>query len=164
MGSLGTAALSKDVFLRDNVVLRNLPIPVSVNDYCNRRHPTPEKKRFMSEFRGWELGNLLVADNNIYGAEGRTVELVRKHLFGDKFSEYQENKAKKIIEIKYIWYMDIYHKNGVMRKVDTSNFVKCIEDSISEWLGIDDRYFKNFSMTVFDKKDEKESFEAIIYA
>lgn len=75
----------------------------------------------------------------------------------DKLSQYSDisDHSKDIISkvaqsdllgsIDIEWYTDIYYKNGNIKRIDTTNIIKPVEDILASWTTIDDKYHYNVS-------------------
>ena len=139
------------------VQLRKLPRPISVNDYVNRGYPTKEKKRYLREFGDWALVN--------------PPAKFRKALFHQEglYEAFKANLAPYHIVLDYHWVDDFLTESKKakekMRKIDASNFIKCTEDCLAKWLGIDDRYFKQFTFRAeHDPDPDRHDFRVTIHA
>lgn len=138
-------------FNHESVFLKQLPIPVSSNQYVGKRYPPKQKARYLKEFSHWqmELGTNLRAKLN-------------RFVFGDRIIEFKKRKVIAIVKIHYTWVMNFKTKTGTMKMIDASNHLKLTEDCIAKLLTIDDCYFKEFSWDSIHSEIES-SFSANIY-
>ena len=139
-----------------SLILTGLPLPVSVNDYANRHrgrkgHYTPKRIELADEFFCWSLG---------VGAVGRSE--AEQFLLGEDKESFYNRTAKTVFTLNLIWKRRMFTKDGKLRKVDNSNYIKAIEDELARWLRIDDCYFANPMVTPRDCTDGNESLTAII--
>lgn len=95
----------------------------------------------------------VISNNRMYFCRGNRKILTPEYqLFKEGFTKYvpeppawkelldtlptKGRRSKLILH----WYTDLYYKNGELVRKDSSNIIKPFEDTLSEWLGIDDKY------------------------
>ena len=139
------------VITEDKVILRGLPRPVSVNRYVGKRHAGKEKSRHKKEFWYWVCDAGLKKRND-----------VQKFLFGNNLENFQKKEELSSIKVSYYWGRNLITKKNTLRVIDASNHIKATEDSIAQWLNIDDCYFHESGISMFHCAG-LESFHAIIH-
>jgi len=127
-----------------SIILDRLPEPISVNEFCNRRYPTKKKKLFDAQFENWTVrNNMRTASDEVLG------RLLGNHR-EEELKALERGSSDLYFDFCYRWKAKMLTKPDRTRKTrhivrrDSSNFVKAIEDSLADWLGIDDKYYKDF--------------------
>lgn len=59
------------------------------------------------------------------------------------------------LHVDFVAHYRFYHRNGKLRRVDTSNLQELLHNTIAARIGIDDCYIKSASFTSVDNQDEK---------
>ena len=139
--------LGPDLIFKDGrIIFKRLPIPVSVNDYCNRRYLTKKANFFDQSFSVWKAAN--------FGK--KSVGRIREILFGREFLKYAEREAFMCIPIRYTWIDNWKTKEGRIIIKDITNHIKRIEDSIFEWIGVNDCYVHDMSIRSVQSEKSRE--------
>ena len=135
----------------ETVCLKQLPIPISSNDYIGKRYSTKKKAKYLKEFNDWRL--------QVGLAERKRV---LRFVLGDNAIKFKKRKVIGIVKISYQWVTNFKTNKGEMKVVDASNRLKLTEDCIADFLTINDCYFKDFEWTTIHSEIE-QSFSALIY-
>lgn len=134
----------------DNKILfLNLPIPVSENQmYCNSRNG-----RGLGRFPSGKL------------------KLFQKQMSEIKFDCSQLTKAKFLLSNKrlratYSLYFEpsrLIGKKGQVKKLDTANYIKCLQDAVCRILDIDDMFiFELFAVKQTARDPRKEGSDVLL--
>lgn len=114
------------------IQLLNIPMPPTVNKLYGGGLRT--KRRFKTElYLNWEdeLQNWALINS-------RTIILAQNLFLTERY-----NHIIRVDKNFYFTYSSIFSKTGKMKKMDTSNRIKPLEDGLVQVLGIDDCYFKS---------------------
>ena len=57
--------------------------------------------------------------------------------------------------VLYLFYMERYHKNGTLKKIDADNRIKYCQDKVADLMGIDDKYLVLPIAFPVDNRDER---------
>ena len=60
-------------------------------------------------------------------------------------------------EFHVIWYTDLKFKNGELIRKDSSNILKPLEDTISEWSKLDDKFNMKVSVVKYQRESDYDS-------
>ena len=138
-------------FNHETVLLKDLPIPISSNDYIGKRYATKKKEKYINEFASWQVR---------VGIRDR--RKILKFVFGDNLTKFRKRKVIGKVRIDYTWVTNFKTKQDTMKVVDASNRIKLTEDYIAKFLTVNDCYFKEFEWDTIHSEIE-ESFSALIY-
>lgn len=61
----------------------------------------------------------------------------------------------KMLRMEATFYYPMYHKNGKLKKRDSSNMLKLLQDSIAERYGLDDKFITEGTWKAVDSEAEK---------
>lgn len=109
--------------------------PLSFNGiYANRRnggsYMTDEGKRYKDRLR----------------------EAIVESIIINNSGELPKLESGRCLRLTLEYGIDAYYKNGNPRKKDCSNFIKALEDSVAECIGIDDAHHWAIQSLKFDYK------------
>jgi hypothetical protein len=115
--------------------------------------------------------------NGLYtSARGRLIKSSEGRIYDQKMQVYKLRNFKLIDEItnefkdcclkvdRYfvLHKKRVFCKNGDIKKIDPTNFIKAQDDCLSKIIGIDDRYFKSGVCELMTCEHEKDE-QAIVY-
>ena len=107
-------------------MLKNLPLPPSINNlyatYKGHRIKSVEGKVFDKKIQYYKLKHMLLLEEISLFLKDKCIKVDRYFVF---------HKSR------------VFCKNGDIKKLDVTNYVKSLDDGLSLLLGIDDRYFKS---------------------
>jgi hypothetical protein len=61
----------------------------------------------------------------------------------------------KFLRLEAVFYYPMFYKNGKLKKRDSSNMIKLLQDSIAERYGLDDKFITEGSWSAINSEDEK---------
>ena len=137
-------------FEENCVFINEVPIPPSGNDFINRRYPTKKKKEFL---KLWNTELLKIGHQTRFK--------VWRFLFGDVRDRalFADRRAIATMRVEYIWLTPLTTKKGDrMKRMDSDNRIKLIQDCIADFIGVDDCYFKEFSWETYHCNEENFCF------
>lgn len=110
------------------MLLKNIPMPPSSNHIYStiyqtgRRAKTRDALQFESDFSKWALVN------------GYKLGVLKNHL-----QTFNKKNIKLKFERKFYFLKEkIYYKDGKIKKLDVSNYIKMIDDALAKAINIDD--------------------------
>lgn len=109
----------------------------------------------------------VISTNRMYfcGRGGRQIITPEYNKFRSQFSKVippipdaleqfilNSDKSKLRSELHLTWYTDLKFKNGDLARKDASNILKPLEDTLTEWTGLDDKYNMKVSSTKYQRQ------------